>query len=206
MPRFLFPSTLHSTENERLSFRLPMKKNAAAPRNSRAALAAEALAQAVAAGNRGDLGEAERIASDVIARNPQHAEALQLLGALLMAQHRPRDAIAPLEAAARLGANPEVETHLAIALRDIGRGDDAVTWLFRAIDRPPAFPRAFKELGELLRAKRRYAEAVGVLQRGIDAAPTVPELSLLLGGLRPRARDCAWQRRCVDGLRRRASI
>jgi len=45
-----------------------MKKQAAVPRNSRAAMTAEALAQAVAAGNRGDLGEAERIARDVIAR------------------------------------------------------------------------------------------------------------------------------------------
>jgi Flp pilus assembly protein TadD len=160
-----------------------MKKQAAVPKNPRAAMAAEALAQAVAAGNSGDFGGAESIVRDVIARNPRHAEALQLLGALLMAQQRPRDAIAPLEEAARLAAGPEVETHLAIALRDTGRSDDAVTWLFRAIECQPAFPRAFKELGELLRAKRRYAEASSVLQRGLDAAPTLPELSLLLGGV-----------------------
>jgi tetratricopeptide (TPR) repeat protein len=174
-------------QNERLSSGLPMKKQAAISKNSRAAMPAEALARAVAAGNAGDLGEAERIVRDVIAKIPQdnarHAEAQQLLGALLMAQQRPRDAIAPLEEAARLAANPDVETHLAIALRDTGRSDDAVTWLFRAIERQPAFPRAFKELGELLRAKRRYGEAVAVLQRGIDAAPTLPELSLLLGGV-----------------------
>lgn len=157
-----------------------MKKQAAVPKTPRAA---EALAQAVAAGNSGDLDAAERIVRDIIAKNPRHAEALQLLGALLMAQQRPRDAIAPLEEAARLAAGAEVETHLAIALRDTGRGDDAATWLFRAIERQPAFPRAFRELGELLRARRRYAEASSVLQRGIDAAPTVPELSLLLGGV-----------------------
>lgn len=160
-----------------------MKKPSAIPKQSRSAIAAEALARAVAAGNGGDLAGAERIARDVVAQYPRYAEALQLLGALLMAQQRPRDAIAPLEEAARLGAGPEVETHLAIALRDTGRGDDAVTWLSRAIERQPAFPRAFKELGELLRAKRRYAEAEGVLQRGIDAAPTLLELSLLLGGV-----------------------
>jgi Flp pilus assembly protein TadD len=160
-----------------------MKKPSAVPKNPRAAMAAEALARAVAAGNGGDLAEAERIARDVVAQNPRHAEALQLLGALLMAQQRPRDATAPLEEAARLTANPEVETHLAIALRDTGRSDDAVTWLTRAVERQPAFPRAFKELGELLRTKRRYAEAESVLKRGVDAAPTVPELSLLLGGV-----------------------
>jgi Tfp pilus assembly protein PilF len=146
-------------------------------------VAADALARAVAAGNGGDLGEAERIVRDVVAQNPRHAEALQLLGALLMAQQRPHDAIAPLEEAARLSASPEVETHLAIVLRDTGRSDDAVTWLSRAVERQPVFPRAFKELGELLRTKRRYAEAESVLERGIEASPTVAELSLLLGGV-----------------------
>jgi Tfp pilus assembly protein PilF len=160
-----------------------MKKQAAVSKNPRAAMAAEALARAVAAGNSGDLAEAERIVRDVLAKTPQHGEALQLLGALLMAQRRPRDAIAPLEEAAHFGGNAEVETHLAIALRDTGRSDDAMTWLCRAVERQPGFPRAFQELGELLRTKRRYAEAEAVLKRGVDAAPTTPELSLLLGGV-----------------------
>jgi tetratricopeptide (TPR) repeat protein len=160
-----------------------MKKQAAISRNARAATAADALAQAVAAGNGGNLAEAERIAREVVAKNPQYAEAQQLLGALLLAQRRPREAIAPLTEATRLAANAEVETHLAIALRDTSRSDDAITWLFRAVDRQPALPRAFQELGELLRAKRRYAEAEAVLRRGVDAAPTAPELSLLLGGV-----------------------
>src|SRR5882762_2198983 len=44
-----------------------------------------------------------------------------LLGALLMAQKRPREAIVPLEDAACRSANPELETYLAIALR-VGDG------------------------------------------------------------------------------------
>jgi len=162
-----------------------MRKQARISRGARAAVTAEAeaLVRAVAAADSGNVSEAERIARDVLAKSPHHLEALQLLGALLMGQGRPREAVAPLEEAARQSANPEVETHLAIALREIGRADEALASLYRAVERQPAFPRAFQELGNLLRAKRRYAEAESVLKRGLDAAPTVPELSLALGGV-----------------------
>ena len=162
-----------------------MKKHAGVSKFARAATAAEAqaLARAVAAGDNGNLREAERIARDVLARSPRHLEALQLLGALLMAQKRPREAIVPLEDAACRSANPELETYLAIALREIGRTDEALVWLYRAIERQPVYARAFQELGNLLRAKRRYVEAKSVLKRGVEAAPTVPELSLALGGV-----------------------
>jgi tetratricopeptide (TPR) repeat protein len=160
-----------------------MRKQASKGARAAVAAEAEALAQAMAAADGGNLCEAERIARVALAKNPQHVEALQLLGGLLMAQKRPRDAIAPLEEAARRSGNPELETHLAIALREIGRTDEAVTWLYRAIERVPVHARAFQELGNLLRAKRRYAEVEAVLKRGLEAAPTVPDLSLALGGV-----------------------
>jgi len=162
-----------------------MKKHAAIPKGARAAMAAEAeaLARAMAIGNSGNLNEAERIAREVLAKNAQHPEALQLLGALLMGQKRPREAVVPLEEAARHSANPELETYLAVALREIGRSDEALAWLYRAIERQPAYARAFQELGNSLRAMRRYAEAETVLKRGLEAAPTVAGLSLALGGV-----------------------
>jgi tetratricopeptide (TPR) repeat protein len=162
-----------------------MKKQAGISKGARAAMAAEAeaLSRAVAAAENGNMSEAERIARVVLAQKPQHPEALQLLGALLMAQRRPREAIVPLEEAARHSPSPELETRLAIALREIGRTDEAAAWFYRAIERAPLYPRAFQELGNLLRAKRRYVEAESVLKRGIEAAPTVPELSLALGGV-----------------------
>src|SRR5260370_9248960 len=144
---------------------------------------AEALARAVAVAESGDMSEAESSARVVLAQKPQHLEAVQLLGAVLMAQRRPGEAMAPVEEAARHSADPELETRLAIALRETGRTDEAVAWFYRAIERLPVCARAFQELGNLLRAKRRYVEAESVLKRGVEAAPTVPELSLALGGV-----------------------
>ena len=162
-----------------------MKPQAKITKGARAAMIAEgeALARALAAGNSGNLGEAERIVGDILSKNPQHLEALQLLGVLLLGQNRPGEAVAPLKEAARNGANPELETHLAVALGKAGRPEDALKWLYRAIERRPVYVRAFQELGNLLHAMRRYAEAETVLKCGLEAAPTVPGLSLALGAI-----------------------
>jgi tetratricopeptide (TPR) repeat protein len=162
-----------------------MKKQSWVSKGARAVMTAEAeaLRRAETAADSGNVSEAERITRAVLAQNPQHLEALQLLAALLMAQTRVREAISPLEEAARRSANPELETRLAMVLREIGRTDEASAWLYRAIERQPVYARAFQELGNLLRAKRRYLEAEIVLKRGLEAAPTVPELSLALGGI-----------------------
>ena len=127
--------------------------------------------------------EAERIARDLLSRRPRHAGALLLLGMSLLAQLRARDAVAPLEEAARDSADPVVETQYARALHHVGRKDEAIEWLQRATTRQPLFAAAFHELGVLLCSMRRYEEAETVLKRGLESAPTVAELSVELGGV-----------------------
>ena len=61
--------------------------------------------------------------------NLQQADALHLLGLALLIQKRPREAVVPLAEAARAAANPLLETHYALALRDVGRRDEAIDWL-----------------------------------------------------------------------------
>src|SRR5260221_4419218 len=124
-----------------------MKKQAGISKGARAATAAEAeaLARAVAAADSGNMSEAERIARVVLAQKPQHLEALQLLGALLMAQRRPREAIAPLEEAPRHSADPELETRLPIAFRETGRTDEAAAWFYRPIEWLPHYALAFHD-------------------------------------------------------------
>lgn len=127
--------------------------------------------------------DAERMARSVLEQQPQHADALHLLGAALLAQRKSRDAVAPLERAARNRNDPVVETHYALALYGVGRNTEAIDWLRRAITREPPYAAAFYELGTLLCSLRRYDEAEAVLKRGIEAAPGVAELSVELGGV-----------------------
>jgi tetratricopeptide (TPR) repeat protein len=126
--------------------------------------------------------DAERLARDALARDSRHPDALHLLGVALLAQKRAREAVAPLEQAARERTSSRVETHLAKALLESGRDSEALMRLQRAIECQPPFVAAFQELGILLCSMRRFDEAEAVLKRGLEAEPTSVELSLDLGG------------------------
>ncbi len=148
-----------------------------------AAAADEAMTWATSALQSGRPVDAERVLRDLLARNPRSKAALQLLGRALLAQRRPKDAVEPLEAAARQGADPVVETNLGVALEQSGRPDEAQTWLERAATRRPPFEHAFSELGGLLLSRERPAEAEAVLKRGLAVAPNSVEMLVLLGGI-----------------------
>jgi len=125
--------------------------------------------------------EAERIAREVLRRHPQHQGALHLFGVVLLVLHR--EAVGPLGEAARDTTDPILETHYALALREVGRKDDAIEWLTRATSRRPVFAPAFHELGLIFCGLRRYDEAEAVLKQGVELAPSVMELSVELGGV-----------------------
>jgi len=149
------------------------------------------LQWASAAIDRGQPHDAERLARNVLGRIPQHPSALHLLGCALLLQGHPRQAVAPLERAARASQDPTIETQLAIALRQSGRMDDALIRLRRATKRRPAYPAAFHELGFLLFSSGRVEEAIAVIAQGLELAPRMPELSILLGGIHHARRDRA---------------
>src|SRR5262249_1466634 len=132
------------------------------PRQDVSAAEAE-LQWATAAINHGRPEEAERFARNLLAGIPQHPKALHLLGCALLQQSRAAQAVAPLEKAARALQDPAVETRLGIALRQIGRTDDALTRLRHAIRRRPAHAEAFHELGALLLSLGRSDEALTVV-------------------------------------------
>jgi tetratricopeptide (TPR) repeat protein len=135
--------------------------------------------------------EAERIAAEVLKANPTHARALFVTGSALIMQDRAAEAVRPLEAAARGRHDGEFDTMLAIALRHAGRREDALSRLKLAIKRRPPYAAAFKEFGYLLISMERYDEAVEVLNRGIEIAPMMPQLSIELGYAHLSRRDCA---------------
>jgi Flp pilus assembly protein TadD len=141
----------------------------------------DALEQAAFALNSQRPNEAERIAGEILKTNPRHPRALHIFGCALLIQGRAQDAIAPLETAARAGHDAEIDTQLAIALRQVGRDEEALARLKRAIKRRPFYAAAFNELGRLLIAKEQYDEAIEVLSRGLEVAPLMPQLSIQLG-------------------------
>jgi tetratricopeptide (TPR) repeat protein len=153
--------------------------------------AGDMLQRAVFALNGGRAADAERIAAEVLKTSPRNFMALHVLGSALLMQGRGADAIAPLETAARGGHDPKIETLLAIALRQAGRPDDALTWLKRAIKRRPPHAPAFYEYGCLLTLLKRDDEAIQAFERGLDIAPMMAEISIQLGYVWLRRRNYA---------------
>jgi len=134
--------------------------------------------------------EAERFARDFLQGNPSHKQAVNILGYALLMQQRADDAIAVLEPAARTLRDAEIDTQLALALRQAGRDEDAVARFKRATKRQPPFPPAFYELGILLHAMKRSEEAIEVLTAGLAAGP-MPELSDQIGHIFLSMKDYA---------------
>lgn len=150
----------------------------------------DGLQRAIHALNNQRPQEAERIAAEVLRSNPRHSEALQVFGFALLMQGRAEEAIGALEPAARGQHNPQLDTQLALALRQAGRSQDAVAQLQCATRRRPPYPPAFYELGGTLYSLKRYDEAADALRRGLDIAPMVPELSMQLGHVLLALRNC----------------
>ena len=102
--------------------------------NERPYAHAEALKRANLAVQQGRPINAERIAGEILERNAGHLEATKIVGYALLMQ-------------GRASHDPEIETQLAIALRQAGQTDKALIWLKRAAKRMPPFAAAFHELG-----------------------------------------------------------
>jgi tetratricopeptide (TPR) repeat protein len=142
-----------------------------------------ALQQCVRALQRQNPVEAERIARQILARDARQIDALFFLGVALLTQRRPAEAVAPLEASAAMRANAEVETNLAIALRDSGRPQEALARFEHATKQMPPFAPAFLEYGATLRAMRRNADAEIMLRRANQLAPDNSLINLILGAV-----------------------
>jgi tetratricopeptide (TPR) repeat protein len=112
------------------------------------------------------LQDAERIADPILKVEPRHGQALQIRGCALLMQKRANDAIAPLQAAAQSLRDAETDTLLAMALRQSGRAEDALSRLKRTTKRQPPYAPAFHELGYLLMSLESYDEAIAALSAG----------------------------------------
>ena len=133
--------------------------------------------------------DAQRIAEEILKRDPRNAGALHILGFALLLQGRAEAAVAPLEAAARGRHDPEIETRLALALSQIGRR----TMRCRSSSAPPSGNRPirprFTGSVALLFAMERCDEAIEALRRGVEVAPMMAEMSILLGSVYLKRRD-----------------
>ena len=138
--------------------------------------AEQTFAQALTLHQRGQLGEAERLYRQVLARRPDHADALNLLGVLALQTGRNDQAIGLIERAlARNDKVADFHNNIAEAYRRAGRLDAAAAHFAKAAELQPVFVEAHQNLAATLRAQGKWDLAAARYRRVIELRPQLAE-------------------------------
>ncbi len=136
----------------------------------------------------GAAAQAEQLLNGVLARTPDHPEALRLYGILHNRRDRHADARIVLEKAlAQRPHDAQILNDLGSALRGVGERDAAFAAWRRATALAPQEPMPWYNLGRNLQLDGATADAIDALQRAVALAPQFLPAQILLGDARVHA-------------------
>jgi Flp pilus assembly protein TadD len=123
----------------------------------------------------GRFREAEQLYRRVLQRDPNNAEALNLLGVLAAQAGHPRDAKDMLSKAVAIdGSNAEFRYNLALVCQGTGDRDEAITFYRQAVEIRPAYADAWLNLGGLLLNRGEAEEAERCHRQAAALNPASP--------------------------------
>lgn len=130
------------------------------------------LLRGMACQQRGDLIAAEFFYADLLRGEPDHADALQLLGAVRISQHRHEEALTLIDQALRKRPRHALALrNRAIALRALKRPDEALIALKRALKVEPEHAGGMLARAQLLLEVKRPVEALEAFERLLRSNP-----------------------------------
>jgi len=132
----------------------------------------EALSIAVTHHRAGRLEQAEALYRQILAVEPQHAEALHLLGVVAYQRGQPAVAVELINRA--IGLAPGVGLywgHLGSALVADGKPQQAIACCRRSLELAPNDPETYNCLGTALQAQAASGEAIDCFRRAIELQP-----------------------------------
>jgi predicted O-linked N-acetylglucosamine transferase (SPINDLY family) len=130
----------------------------------------------------GRLAEAERIYRQVLAQQPNHADALHLLGVLAAQTDRLDRAVELIRRAIAIcSTNALYYSNLGNALNARGQFDQAIAAYRQAIRIKPDFAGVHNNLGNVLRGKGQLDEAIAACGQAIRLKPDLAEAHYNLG-------------------------
>jgi protein O-GlcNAc transferase len=140
------------------------------------------MMQATTAHQSGRFDEAELLYRQILAAEPDHADACHLLGAL--AQQRGRfeeSATLITKAIAVKGDVAAFHSNLGNALKALGKADEAATAYRRAIVLDPNFADAYNNLGATMRMQGKLDEAEALYRKALTLNPNSADVHDNLG-------------------------
>jgi tetratricopeptide (TPR) repeat protein len=132
------------------------------------------LERALAHQREGRLADAERAYEQVLRQHPNHFDALHMLGVVALQTQRPERAVELITKA--LPQKPTIaaaHNHLAKALADLGRFEDALASYDTVITLRPSFSDAYIGRASVLRHLERLDEALATCDQAIALRPDV---------------------------------
>jgi len=120
----------------------------------------------------GRLADAERIYRQILAQQPNHADALHLLGVLAVQAGRLDTGVELIRRAIDIcSTNSLYYSNLGKALVDLGRFDEAIAACRQAIRLNPDFAEAHNHLGNALQDKGQLDESIAAYRQAIRLKP-----------------------------------
>ncbi|MGD0461132.1 MAG: tetratricopeptide repeat-containing glycosyltransferase family protein [Tepidisphaeraceae bacterium] len=152
----------------------------------------------------GRLHEAEDIYRQILAEQPDYADALHLLGSLAAQIGHHDAAIDLLKKAIQLNPNfAAYHGNLGAVYMKLSRLDEAEAALQRALQLDPSLPDAYYNLGGTLTEKGDFDRALSTLHRGLALHPNWPQMYNSIG---VTLRICAKYDEAIASYRRAVSI
>jgi tetratricopeptide (TPR) repeat protein len=151
----------------------------------------ELLQQAVSHHQHGELAEAESLYRRVLQQEPEHAQALNLLGVVAAQTGRGELAVALLRRAVAAHPAPDLWNNLGLALEGAGQLDEAAGALGNAIALAPGYVDGHYHLGNVLLKAGRNDEAANAYRRALELRPAHADAANNLGQALQRLGDTA---------------
>ena len=154
------------------------------PRDGDPPVIRDKLALAMQLHRAGEQGGAERLYREILAFDPGHADALNLLGVMAHQLGHHEAAAALIEQAiGRRGGEASFHYNLGAALKSQGKAEAAAASFGRALQLKPDYAEAHNNLGNLHREAGRLDEAAAAFERALALRPELAEAHNNLGGI-----------------------
>jgi tetratricopeptide (TPR) repeat protein len=126
--------------------------------------------------------EAEKLYRQIIAGNPNHADALHMLGILEYQRGQLQTAIEWITRAVAVEPKrADIRANLGVVLAAAGKLPEAIAEYRRAVELKPDYPEAHNNLGAALAGLQRWDEAISAYQRAIALRPNYAQAHSNLG-------------------------